>query len=99
MRNIFVVLRLEMPGVTEELTGGGGGGGGGSGVGKNRRSTLQKAGETVIVQNRDDAAVGDSVAEAANGTRAYSLIPTSTLAVRLSERLSLARSSRWRRTA
>ena len=66
MRNIFVVVRLEMPGVTEELTGGGGGGG--SGVGKNRRSTLQKAGETVIVQNRDDAAVGDSVAEAANGT-------------------------------
>jgi len=99
LRNIVVLVRLEMPGVTEELTGGGGGGGGGSGVGKNRRSTLQKAGETVIVQNRDDAAVGDSVAEAANGTRAYSLIPIPTLAVRLSERLSLARSSRWRRTA
>ena len=54
--------------MTEELTGGYGGAGGGSGVGKNRRNTLQKAGETVIVQNRDDAAVGDSVAEAANGT-------------------------------
>ena len=94
-----MLVRLEMPGVTEELTGGGGGGGGGSGVGKNRRSTLQKAGETVIVQNRDDAAIGDSVAEAANGTRAYSLSPTPTLAVRLRERLPLARSSRWRRTA
>ena len=94
-----MLVRLEMPGVTEELTGGYGGAGGGSGVGKNRRNTLQKAGETVIVQNRDDAAVGDSVAEAANGTRAYSLIPIPTLAVRLSERLSLARSSRWRRIA
>ena len=85
--------------MTEELIGGYGGAGGGSGVGKNRRNTLQKAGETVIVQNRDDAAVGDSVAEAVSGTRVYSLIPTPTLAVRLSERLSPARSSRWRRTA
>ena len=85
--------------MTEELTGGYGGAGGGSGVGKNRRNTLQKAGETVIVQNRDDAAVGDSVAEAVSGTRVYSLIPTPTLAVWLSERLSPARSSRWRRTA
>ena len=53
-----------MPGVTEELTGGGGGDGGGIGIAKNRRTTLQKAGETVIVQNRDDAAVSDSIAEA-----------------------------------
>ena len=55
----------QMLGLTEQLAGGGGGGGGGNGGGgKGRRASyLQMAGETVIVQNRDDAVVGDGIAE------------------------------------
>ena len=54
-----------MLGLTEQLAGGGSGGGGGNGGGgKGRRASyLQMAGETVIVQNRDDAVVGDGIAE------------------------------------
>ena len=49
----------QMLGLTEQLAGGGSGGGG-----KGRRASyLQMAGETVIVQNRDDAVVGDGIAE------------------------------------
>tara|TARA_B100000768_G_scaffold144392_1_gene136935 strand:+ start:454 stop:621 length:168 start_codon:yes stop_codon:yes gene_type:complete len=50
----------QMLGLTEQLAGGGSGGGGGKG---RRASYLQMAGETVIVQNRDDAVVGDGIAE------------------------------------
>ena len=44
----------QMLGLTEQLAGGGKG---------RRASYLQMAGETVIVQNRDDAVVGDGIAE------------------------------------